>query len=259
MFFLFLMPLIPFGAICYYGSSTKIRYREYILTVAIGVIPSIVTSNLMGAAAKAFIRNDIPIPLLVLIIALLAGSRKQEIKDNLPMMIRTTKKFENDYDIVLAGAPSIDEAYYQQFLEGSQVRLIKNQTYALLSEAHAALVTSGTATLETALFNVPQVVCYETPLPRLIGWLRKKILKVKYISLVNLVANREVVRELVADSFTFDNIQHELEIILDGPAREKMLEGYQEVWSKLGKEHAPANAAKTMLRLLNGDAPAISQ
>ena len=129
----------------------------------------------------------------------------------------------------------------------------------MLSESHAALVTSGTATLETALFNVPQVVCYETPMPQLIGWLRKKILKVKYISLVNLVADREVVRELVADSFTFDNIQHELEIILDGPARKKMLEGYREVWGRLGKEHAPANAAKTMIQLLNGDAPAISR
>ena len=224
----------------YVGNPTADEVKEYL-------------ENKQKGEHHNEIKGDKPI------IALLAGSRKQEIKDNLPMMIRTTKKFENDYDIVLAGAPSIDEAYYQQFLEGSQVRLIKNQTYALLSEAHAALVTSGTATLETALFNVPQVVCYETPLPRLIGWLRKKILKVKYISLVNLVANREVVRELVADSFTFDNIQHELEIILDGPAREKMLEGYQEVWSKLGKEHAPANAAKTMLRLLNGDAPAISQ
>ncbi|UKK51761.1 lipid-A-disaccharide synthase [Prevotella sp. E13-17] len=193
------------------------------------------------------------------IIALLAGSRKQEIKDNLPMMIRATKKFENDYDIVLAGAPSIEEDYYKQYLTGSKVTLLKEKTYALLSESHAALVTSGTATLETALFNVPQVVCYETPMPQLIGWLRKKILKVKYISLVNLVADREVVRELVADSFTFDNIQHELEIILDGPARKKMLEGYREVWGRLGKEHAPANAAKTMIQLLNGDAPAISR
>jgi lipid-A-disaccharide synthase len=193
------------------------------------------------------------------IIALLAGSRKQEIKDNLPMMIRTTKKFEDDYDIILAGAPSIEEDYYMQFLSGSKVTLIKDKTYTLLSESHAALVTSGTATLETALFGVPQVVCYETPLPQLIGWLRKKILKVKYISLVNLVANREVVRELVADSFTFDNIQHELEIILAGPAREQMLKGYQEVWGRLGKEHAPANAAKIMIQLLNGDAPAKSQ
>lgn len=184
------------------------------------------------------------------IIALLAGSRRQEIKDNLPTMIQAAQKFEKDYELVLAGAPSIDEAYYEKFLEGTNVRLVKNQTYELLSKAHAALVTSGTATLETALFGVPQVVCYETPLPWLIGWLRKKILKVKYVSLVNLIADREVVRELVADSFSLTNIENELEKILDGPAREQMLKGYQDVWQRLGKEKAPDNAARIMIEIL---------
>jgi len=194
------------------------------------------------------------------IIALLAGSRRQEIKDNLPTMIRAAQKYEDKYELVLAGAPSIDDAYYEKFLEGTNVRLVKNQTYQLLSEAHAALVTSGTATLETALFGVPQVVCYETPLPQLIGWLRKKILKVKYISLVNLVADREVVRELVADTFTQANIEHELEKILDGPARQQMLDDYQEVWQRLGKEKAPVNAAKIMTSLLRPSvSPAKSQ
>ena len=184
------------------------------------------------------------------IIALLAGSRRQEIKDNLPTMIQAAQKFEKDYELVLAGAPSIDEAYYKKFLEGTNVRLVKNQTYELLSKAHAALVTSGTATLETALFGVPQVVCYETPLPWLIGWLRKKILKVKYISLVNLIADREVVRELVADSFSLTNIENELEKILDGPARQQMLDGYEEVWQRLGKEKAPDNAAHLITQIL---------
>ena len=184
------------------------------------------------------------------VIALLAGSRKQEIKDNLPTMIRAARKFEKDYELVLAGAPSIDEAYYQRFLEGTNVRLVKNQTYDVLSKAHAALVTSGTATLETALFGVPQVVCYETPLPWLIGWLRKKLLKVKYVSLVNLIADREVVRELVADTFSQANIEHELELILDGPARQQMLEGYEEVWQRLGKEKAPDNAARLITQIL---------
>ena len=194
------------------------------------------------------------------IIALLAGSRRQEIKDNLPTMIRAAQKYEDKYELVLAGAPSIDDAYYEKFLKGTNVRLVKNQTYQLLSEAHAALVTSGTATLETALFGVPQVVCYETPLPQLIGWLRKKILKVKYISLVNLVADREVVRELVADTFTQANIEHELEKILDGPARQQMLDDYQEVWQRLGKEKAPVNAAKIMTSLLRPSvSPAKSQ
>ena len=186
------------------------------------------------------------------IIALLAGSRKQEIKDNLPSMIRAAKKFEKNYEVVLAGAPSIDDAYYEQFITGTNVRLVKNKTYDLLAKAHAALVTSGTATLETALFRVPQVVCYETPLPQLIGWLRKKILKVKYISLVNLIANKEVVRELVADSFTLENIENELEAILSGPKRDEVLKGYDEVWARLGKENAPRNAAKKMTSLLTG-------
>ena len=184
------------------------------------------------------------------VIALLAGSRKQEIKDNLPTMIRAAQKFEKNYQLVLAGAPGIDEAYYQRFLEGTNVRLVKNQTYDLLSKAHAALVTSGTATLETALFGVPQVVCYETPLPWLIGWLRKKLLKVKYVSLVNLIADREVVTELVADSFSQANIEHELELVLDGPARQQMLEGYEEVWQRLGKEKAPDNAARLITQIL---------
>lgn len=183
-------------------------------------------------------------------IALLAGSRRQEIKDNLPTMIRAAQRFAKNYELVLAGAPGIDEAYYRPFIEGTGVRLVKDRTYELLQHAHAALVTSGTATLETALFGVPQVVCYETPLPRLIGWLRKKVLKVKYISLVNLIADREVVTELVADTFTQANIESQLERILDGPAREAMLRGYEEVRQRLGKENAPANAARIMTQLL---------
>ena len=103
------------------------------------------------------------------IIALLAGSRLQEIKDNLPAMIEVAERFE-DYQMVLAGAPSVDDEYYQKFIEGTPVRLVKNKTYPLLAQSKVALVTSGTATLETALFDVPQVVCYETPLPKLIRW-----------------------------------------------------------------------------------------
>ena len=184
-------------------------------------------------------------------IALLAGSRKQEIKDNLPAMIEAVKPYMQDYRVVLAGAPSIDPVYYDQFIQGSGVEIVYNQTYPLLAKAHAALVTSGTATLETALFRVPQVVCYETPLPRLIGWLRKIVLKVKYISLVNLIADREVVKELVADSFTIENIRHELQKILEGPAREAMLEGYEEVSRRLGDQKAPDNAAAIIFKLLS--------
>lgn len=184
------------------------------------------------------------------IIALLAGSRKQEIKDNLPMMIQTASQFA-DYQMVLAGAPSIDDGYYNKYVEGSNVKLVHNDTYALLSHSTCALVTSGTATLETALFGVPQVVCYKTPIPRFMRWAFNHILKVKFISLVNLVADREVVPELFADKFTFNDITRHLSLILPGgDGREAMLRGYDEVKAKLGNDVAPDNAAKTMVALL---------
>lgn len=184
------------------------------------------------------------------IIALLAGSRLQEIKDNLPAMIEVAERFE-DYQMVLAGAPSIEDEYYDKFLEGTPVRVVKNKTYQLLSHTTAALVTSGTATLETALFNVPQVVCYETPLPKLIRFSFNHVLKVDYISLVNLVANKEVVPEMFADKFTIDGIANELYKIMPGqPARERMLAEYQEVLRELGSKVAPDEAASIMVDLL---------
>ena len=185
------------------------------------------------------------------VIALLAGSRKQEIKDNLPAMIQATAHLADRYDLVLAGAPSIEPDYYAQFLEGSAVRLVMNETYLLLAHATAALVTSGTATLETCMFRVPQVVCYETPLPQLIGFLKRHILKVKYVSLVNLIANREVVRELVAETFSIDNIRRELEAILpNGAKRQQMLSDYEEVHRLLGDSKAADEAARQMINLL---------
>ena len=184
------------------------------------------------------------------IIALLAGSRLQEIKDNLPAMIEVAERFE-DYQMVLAGAPSIEDEYYDKFLEGTPVRVVKNKTYQLLSHTTAALVTSGTATLETALFNVPQVVCYETPLPKLIRFAFNHVLKVDYISLVNLVANKEVVPEMFADKFTIDGIANELYKIMPGqPARERMLAEYREVLRELGSKVAPDEAASIMVDLL---------
>lgn len=185
------------------------------------------------------------------IIALLAGSRRQEIKDNLPAMIEVTKEHADRYDIILAGAPSIEKEYYEQFVNGTHVNVVYNQTYPLLRQATAALVTSGTATLETALFNVPQVVCYETPIAKVFGFLRRHVLKVKYISLVNLIANKEVVTELVADTFCVENIRRELAAILPGgKGRDTMLEGYAEVRQRLGNNKAPDNAARIIVRLL---------
>ena len=187
------------------------------------------------------------------IIALLAGSRKQEIKDNLPAMIEAVSDL-SDYQLVLAGAPSIDDDYYAKYIQGTRVRLVHQNTFALLSHATAALVTSGTATLETALFNVPQVVCYETPLPHLIRFCFNHIIKVKYISLVNLIADKEIVKELLADKFKVSLIKDELVKLLPGnPSRQKMLDEYQEVRRALGDSVAPDNAARLMVQLLRNN------
>lgn len=185
------------------------------------------------------------------IIALLAGSRKQEIKDNLPAMIEAAAPYATEYQLVVAGAPAIDDEFYAPFIEGKPVTLVKNQTYKLLSQATAALVTSGTATLETALFNVPQVVCYKTPVPRLVRFAFNHIIKCKYISLVNLIADREVVQELLADRFSVENIRNELRRLLPGhDARTAMLFDYREVAKRLGDDVAPDNAAQLMVRYL---------
>lgn len=186
------------------------------------------------------------------VIALLAGSRRQEIKDNLPAMIEAVKAFPA-YQPVLACAPGIEPAYYEPFVVGTGVEVVRGMTYPLLAHASAALVTSGTATLETALFGVPQVVCYETPIPKVISFLRRHILKVRYISLVNLIAGCEVVPELVADTFSVGNIRAELgKILPGGSGRQAMLDSYAEVGRRLGKAGAPDNAARIMVGLLKG-------
>lgn len=186
------------------------------------------------------------------IIALLAGSRKQEIKDNLPSMLEAARHYE-DYQMVVAAAPSITESYYKKYLGDSEAKMVKTQTYELLSHATVALVTSGTATLETALLNVPQVVCYETPVPKLIRFAFKHIIKVRFISLVNLIADKEIVQELLADRFSIRNITNELYRILPGQSsRERMLADYQLVRDRLGSEVAPDNAARIMVEKLSG-------
>ena len=184
------------------------------------------------------------------IIALLAGSRKQEIKDNLPDMLRAASAFP-EYQLVLAGAPGISPDYYHEYVGDAKVKILFGQTYRLLQQAEAALVTSGTATLEAALFRVPQAVCYHTPIGKVISFLRRHILTVKYISLVNLIANREVVKELVADTMTVEQARAELERILyDKDYRQRMLHGYEYMAARLGDAGAPKRAAKKMVRLL---------
>lgn len=184
------------------------------------------------------------------ILALLAGSRLQEIKDNLPAMIEVAERFE-DFQMVLAGAPSIEDKYYEQFVKGTPVKMVRNKTYQLLSHSTAALVTSGTATLETALFDVPQVVCYETPLPRLVRFAFDHVMSCKYISLVNLIADKEVVQEMFADRFKVDAIADQLYQLLPGKeGRDRMLAEYQVVRERLGNQMAPDEAATIMHGLL---------
>jgi lipid-A-disaccharide synthase len=185
------------------------------------------------------------------IVALLAGSRKQAIKANLPMMIEAMKHYP-DYQPVIAGAPGIDKEFYAPFLNDG-AKIVFGQTYDILNNSHAALVTSGTATLETALFNVPQVVCYATPMAKLYSWLKKHFLKVKYVSLVNLVADREVVRELVAADMKLQNVIDELGALLptDGKKRTAMLGEYSRMMEILGKPGASGRAAEKMVSLLS--------
>ena len=187
------------------------------------------------------------------IIAILAGSRRQEIKDNLRVMMKTAQRF-NSHQFVIAGVPTIEEAYYRKYIpQEMDVKIVVNSTYRLLRHAEAALVTSGTATLETALFDVPQVVCYYTSCGRMVNWLRKLILKVKYISLVNLVVNHEIVKELIGEQMNVDRLEAELRQIVEGGAnRSQMLADYAEMRERLGGSGASQRAARQIVAHLIG-------
>ena len=178
------------------------------------------------------------------IIALLPGSRKQEVTKMLSIMLKTAADFP-DYQFVVAGAPSLDTAFYQALLKGSSAILLSNKTYDLLGNAHAALVTSGTATLETALFEVPQVVCYKG------SWLSyqiaRRIITLDYISLVNLIMERDVVTELIQSQLNHQSLTSELKTILNGPARDMQLKAYQELKKMLGGPGASRKTARLIL------------
>ena len=181
-------------------------------------------------------------------IALLAGSRKQEVRDNLRRMVEAAAPYSKDYQLVLAAAPGLDDEFYKECAAGLDIHIVRDQTYRLLQHSTAALVTSGTATLETALFRVPQVVCYYMKWGRLASFARRLILKIPYISLVNLVAGEEVVPELVAEQMNPKNVRHHLASILPGGlAREAQLQGYDRMVAILGAPGAPKRAAKEII------------
>ncbi len=181
------------------------------------------------------------------IIALLPGSRKQEISKMLTVMLKMVQKF-SDYQFVIAGAPNQDLTFYQQYIADNNVKFVANNTYELLGLSYAALVTSGTATLETALFKVPQVVCYKAG--AISYQIAKRIITLKFISLVNLIMNREVVTELIQGDFNENRLAKELARILRPEARENIFEDYYELEDKLGGKGASLKAAQHIYQSL---------
>lgn len=180
------------------------------------------------------------------IIALLPGSRKQEIKKMLSIMLQMADKFKA-YQFVIAGAPSQDFEFYHQFMNKENVQFISNKTYDLLSVSYAAIVTSGTATLETALFKVPEIVCYKT------SWISyqigKRLINLKFISLVNLIMDKEVVKELIQDEFNEKSLEIELTKILEENIRNKLFSDYFELEKKLGGKGASKKVADLIIKL----------
>jgi lipid-A-disaccharide synthase len=184
------------------------------------------------------------------IIALLAGSRRQEIKDNLPTMLDVAETYPTHQPII-AGAPGIEPDYYQQYIGDKPVKILFGQTYDLLQHSDVALVTSGTATLETALFRVPQVVCYYVKAGKIASFIFRHFFHTPYISLVNLIAGREVVQELFGARFSRKQIEEELgRILYDKKYRDQMLQGYDEIIQVLGKPGASQRTASLIIQSL---------
>ena len=182
------------------------------------------------------------------IIALLPGSRKQEIKKMLPVFLKVSELFPK-FQFVLAGAPGIDTEWYQKFFGGENVKIIQNKTHDLLLHARAALVSSGTATLESGLLNVPQVVCYRSSF--LTYWIAKWLVKLKFISLVNLILDREVVKELIQGAFNVKEVEHHLIYALSDTGQKKLKEDYKELRGILGAGGASKKTAQLIIEALS--------
>jgi len=228
--------ILPFEEDFYKKFDYKVDFIGHPLIDCISEYPHISSENFK----EKYQLSDKPI------IALLPGSRKQEITAMLNVMLSVTNNFP-DYQFVIAGAPSQPLSFYKQF-ETNNINIIENKTYDLLQHATAALVVSGTATLETALFHVPQVVCYKTG--KLFYHLAKMVVKIKFISLVNLVADKEVVKELIQDELTTENLTTELSKILVEPGKSSMLNAYKEIEAKLGGKGASKRAAELIVGYL---------
>ena len=181
------------------------------------------------------------------IIAILPGSRKQEVSIKLPIMLEALKSFD-DYQLIIAGAPSLDKSFYDSLVT-EKIKIIFGETYDLLSNSEAAVVTSGTATLETALLGIPEVVCYKGS--AISYQIAKRLIKINYISLVNLIMNREVVKELIQSECTSENIKNEIKtILIGGSKRETMLQDFNEMEKILGKGGASKKVAQSLLKTI---------
>lgn len=183
------------------------------------------------------------------IIALVAGSRSSEIQYNLPYMVAVSRLFP-DYQFVVTGVSWLDRALYDKYLAGSDVRFVCDKTYETIAQSAAALVTSGTATLETALLRVPEVVCFRSSAISI--WIAKRLVKLHFISLVNLVMDREVVRELIQEDFTPTIAANELRAILPGGTKHaRMMQDFEALRVAMGEPGASQRVAAEMVRLLN--------
>lgn len=191
--------------------------------------------------------NDLGITFTKPIIAVLPGSRKQEISSLLPLMLLMRKHYTN-FQFVVAGAPSQTPEYYQTFFPDDDVKIVFGKTYQLLQKSEAAIVASGTATLETALFGVPEVVCYKAG--KISYVIAKQLIKVKYISLVNLIMDKEIVKELIQDDLNEQNLKIELDKLLKQETRNKLLTDYSELKTKLGGSGASQKTAELMIKYL---------
>lgn len=252
--------ILPFEVPFYASHGYPIHYVGNPCVDAVAEFKAQYTETREEFCARHGLNPELPI------VALLAGSRKQEIKDNLPVMLTATKHFKpgrihrreriKGFQWVIAGAPGIDKEMYGQasnaYPSKEGLFVVYGETYALLSHSYAAMVTSGTATLETALFRVPQVVCYYIMCGKVVSWLRSLVLKVKYISLVNLVANFPLVRELVAHEMRERELTEELDrLLLDDFYRNRMFDEYDKmVIAPLGEPGASEHTAKKMVELL---------
>lgn len=254
--------ILPFEVPFYASHGYPIHYVGNPCVDAVAEFKAQYTETREEFCARHGLNPELPI------VALLAGSRKQEIKDNLPVMLTATKHFKpgrihrreriKGFQWVIAGAPGIDKDMYGQasnaYPSKEGLFVVYGETYALLSHSYAAMVTSGTATLETALFRVPQVVCYYIMCGKVVSWLRSLVLKVEYISLVNLVANFPLVRELVAHEMRERELTEELDrLLLDDFYRNRMFDEYDKmVIAPLGEPGASEHTAEKMVELLMG-------